>query len=268
MPGFELAWNIVCGIPFLIPSFFYSNHKSHHAAPSFGTARDNEYFGPHMRGWRGLAVVFLAALILPLGNAIRFMVLTPIACTNGRMRDWLDRRASTLAFIGMTDRDPPKPFERRQRRIYELSCTAFIWVAAGLISIGLIKPTGPLVLYLIAFAMLLLNGARLLVANRYDADDHAVSRTEQFLDSFNYSRRRYLTWMWAPLGLQLHALHHLFPGIPYHNLAEAHRRLSSALPSDSIYHLVEGRGFWTELRAFLMPSPAGEAARGRMLVDG
>jgi fatty acid desaturase len=39
-----------------------------------------------------------------------------------------------------------------------------------------------------------------------------------------------------PVGLRYHALHHLFPTMPYHNLGEAHRRLSSGLPPDSPYH--------------------------------
>jgi hypothetical protein len=36
-----------------------------------------------------------------------------------------------------------------------------------------------------------------------------------------------------PLGLRYHALHHLFPSLPYHALGTAHRRLIVALPPDS-----------------------------------
>ena len=44
------------------------------------------------------------------------------------------------------------------------------------------------------------------------------------------------TELWAPLGLRYHALHHLFPAMPYHSLGVAHRRLMRELPPDSPYH--------------------------------
>jgi fatty acid desaturase len=55
----------------------------------------------------------------------------------------------------------------------------------------------------------------------------------------------------TPLGLHLHALHHLFPNIPYHNMPEAHRRVLAALPQGSVYHAVSGRNFLAELIGFL-----------------
>ena len=38
--GFALAWNVLCGIPLLVPSFLYGDHKGHHANHLYGTWGD------------------------------------------------------------------------------------------------------------------------------------------------------------------------------------------------------------------------------------
>jgi fatty acid desaturase len=63
-----------------------------------------------------------------------------------------------------------------------------------------------------------------------------MSVTAQFLDSVNVPPPGTLPALWAPVGLRYHALHHLLPGVPYHNLGEAHRRLCRELDEASVYH--------------------------------
>jgi fatty acid desaturase len=60
--------------------------------------------------------------------------------------------------------------------------------------------------------------------------------TAQYLDSVNVPPPAPLSALWAPVGLRYHALHHLMPGVPYHSLSEAHRRLRA--------HLEPGTTFW------------------------
>jgi fatty acid desaturase len=69
-----------------------------------------------------------------------------------------------------------------------------------------------------------------------------LSVTEQFLDSVNVPPPATLPALWAPVGLRFHALHHLLPGLPYHALGEAHRRLCRELDGCSIYHASSHRG--------------------------
>ena len=64
---------------------------------------------------------------------------------------------------------------------------------------------------------------------------------EQLLDSVNYPDNPILGELWAPVGLRYHALHHLFPGIPYHNLGTAHRKLVANLPAENIYNQTGAR---------------------------
>ena len=60
----------------------------------------------------------------------------------------------------------------------------------------------------------------------------------------------------------LHALHHLFPMIPFHNMPEAHRRISAALPAGSPYHAAEARSFFAEVGRFMVRRGDREAAGG------
>jgi fatty acid desaturase len=60
--------------------------------------------------------------------------------------------------------------------------------------------------------------------------------TAQYLDSVSVPPPGYLPALWAPVGLRYHALHHLIPSVPYHNLGAAHRKLASQLATGTTYH--------------------------------
>jgi fatty acid desaturase len=86
------------------------------------------------------------------------------------------------------------------------------------------------------------NQLRTLVAHDWASDGAPMSLADQFRDSINVPPPGWLPLLWAPVGLRYHALHHLAPRVPYHNLAEAHRRLVQALPAGSGYHVARRKG--------------------------
>jgi fatty acid desaturase len=113
--------------------------------------------------------------------------------------------------------------------------------------------------YLTGVVVVLINSIRTLGAHRFFNDGREMTFVEQLLDSVNYPRRPILTGLWAPVGLRFHALHHLFPSLPYHNLAEAHRRLMAELPADSPYRSTEESSLWSALgRLWRMARQTGE----------
>ena len=80
-----------------------------------------------------------------------------------------------------------------------------------------------------------LNQLRTLVAHLWENDGDPMTVTAQYLDSVNVPPPGIMAELWAPVGLRYHALHHLLPSMPYHSLAEAHRRLAKELGADSTY---------------------------------
>ena len=66
--AFRVAWNIFCGIPMLMPSFFYENHIDHHNSKRHhGTGAANGEYLPLGSGtrWR-LLTFWLQVPLLPL----------------------------------------------------------------------------------------------------------------------------------------------------------------------------------------------------------
>ena len=244
---FRVAWNLLVGIPFLIPSFVYQTHLDHHRRQHYGTSHDGEYLPFGTRPvWR--LVAYLAeSFVIPILAVVRFGVLTPLTWLGSPIRDWVHRHASSMIIDPAYIRPLPSPTQLRWIRLQELACFLFLCGASALIVSSwlgyfrwLISPWFLPQVYSVAVCVILVNAVRTLGAHRYYYDrraenDRPMTFTEQLLDSVNYPNRPWLTTLWAPVGLQYHALHHLFPTLPYHAMRRAHRRLMEGLPEDSPY---------------------------------
>lgn len=128
--------------------------------------------------------------------------------------------------------------------VQESMCSLYVWSLIVLIYLHIIPLQVLLQLYAMSVAILILNAVRTLAAHRYSSDGQAMSFEEQLADSVNITSGRILTPLLAPVGLRYHALHHLFPTIPYHNLGKAHRRLVNELPNDPVYRSTMARSVW------------------------
>jgi fatty acid desaturase len=267
LPGFGLAWNLLVGIPLLVPSFLYSDHRTHHSTQHFGSRVDVEYLAPWLRGPKGAFALVAAAFVLPFCYSARFAILAPAAWVSPSARQWVDTRVSSLGLLGLSRRAAPGRDERRLWRIQEAGCFAYLACSGAGIALGLIPVSLAAQMICVTITILILHGFRIMAGHRYASDGDRTDLTEQVRDSFNFSGPRLLMMVLTPLGFHLHALHHLFPGIPYHNMREAHRRILAALPQGSVYHMVSGRSFVAELMAFLrgprslLPSGALDATR-------
>jgi fatty acid desaturase len=247
--SFRLVWNLLCGFPLLTPSFTYHGvHNDHHSRDVYGTKNDGEYVSFVLKGRAEIVGYFFLSFALPIVFAVRFLVLSPLSRLHPGLRQWVWERASSLAIDLSYRRRAASATEMRVRRVQETAPFLYGVTVITLVVIGVLPIGLPLLWYLIAVSIFLLNSLRTLAAHRYrNPEGHVMSREEQFLDSVDVPGNPFLTALWAPVGLRYHATHHLFPGIPYHALGEAHRRLAGGLSDNAIYLAATRDGLWDAL---------------------
>jgi len=248
--AFRFAWNLLCGVPFLMPSFLYHTHVAHHMRRHFGTADDGEYLPWGAQPIWHLFVYMAQCLVMPAIAVARFGLLTPLCWVSPRCRDFVQRHCSSMVVDPFYVRPLPTRNDRWIWRVQEAACFALIWGNAAAMYWGLVPRPVELVAqgYLTAATILFINQIRTLGAHRYTNTGGEMTFIEQMLDSVNYPGGNWLRALWAPVGLRYHALHHLFPSMPYHHLGEAHRRLMEQLPADSPYRLTNCPSLWLALR--------------------
>lgn len=242
LPGFEPIWNLTTGFPLLLPSCMYVGvHSSHHRLSTYGTENDPEYL-PFSRSLRMTAVFAAQSLLLPIGLAVRFLVLGPVAFLVPSLDRWLIVHFSSLS-MNVRYRREVTPETRRMIRRQTIGIL-ILW--AGL---AVAVPLRFFLLWYVVSAFVsLINSLRTLGAHAYESEGDPIGREEQLLDSIDTPG---IGWgvLWAPVGLRFHGLHHYFPGIPYHNLAEAYRRLTTELPPEAGIYRVRSKGLAHSLNA-------------------
>ena len=239
LPGFETAWNVLIGFPLLMPTFFYIGvHVDHHKLSTYGTVDDPEYL-PFAKSWLSTTLFALNALCIPLLLLVRFLLLTPVAWLSRPIAVRLVTHVSSLTMnLRYRRQVTPELLGQVHRQ------SAIIWILClGVIALAVagILPWRVFLVWLAVDTLIsFLNAFRTLGAHAYESIGQPMDRTGQLLDSID-TPGMFWTELWAPVGLRYHALHHYFPGIPYHNLGEGYRRLAGTLPVGPDYKKMTSR---------------------------
>jgi fatty acid desaturase len=245
---FTIGWNILAGIPMLTPSFFYTNHIDHHSTKHYGTGQDGEYLPLGSGPLREIVYFWLQVFALPIAIYFRFLIITPLSFMCPPLRKWALERFSSFVINLKYRHEIPRGAPLFWWAVIEFCC--FLRAAALLLFVAM--RWAPLeripLIYSLALIALGLNYVRNMVAHHYRSNGEPMAHVDQLFDSVNLRGMPIVTELFFPLGLRYHALHHLFPSLPYHSLAKAHRRLLAQLPTDSGYHETVYAGFWSVFR--------------------
>jgi len=248
--NFRLVWNLICGIPLMIPSFTYDGvHNDHHKPDVYGTSADGEYLPFTTKKPIEMIGYVLLSFLLPVLLVARFMLLTPLSYLIPPLRKIVWERASSLTIDPSYRRAENAIRNDLNWRQQEIVTCLFAAIVITFVALE-IFPYSLLVLwYLIALVIFILNSLRTLAAHAYrNPGEHKMTLAEQYLDSINVPGNILITPLWAPVGLRYHATHHLFMSMPYHNLGKAQRRLMNDLTDNSQYLKTIRNGLWDALK--------------------
>lgn len=233
---FVSVWDALVGSIFLLPTFMYESHMDHHIPKKYGTKLDPEYLVLGGKSYlRLLWFMVEHMLITPVIILTRFVIGLPVRLLLPPVSRFLDERLTAL-IINFTYVRVKKVNKTLVMRM-EASALFFAALFTYLIMEGIMEPIYLIKGISIILGALFINGWRTLAAHRYaNTDLHQLNEEEQLIDSLNYVGNPIVGLFMAPIGLRYHALHHIFPTIPYHNLDTAHKRIMAVIDDDDPYH--------------------------------
>lgn|SRR5206468_7638291 len=249
--AFSWAYLLLYGFVHKIPVIAYLPHLVHHEVSHYGDRNDPEYAEWWANPTAAVRYMLAMAVAGPAWFMLRFGVLSavvpwlPVA-----VRAPLYARWSSFALNPKYVR-PIALWPRRKTLVEEYGCFCY---TAGFVVLslrGYLPWRALAVWYAMMSAFLVLHFARAIVNHGYGRFHHTTTLEAMVADARNVTGHPVLSELWAPLAVRYHALHHLFPRLPYHSLPAAHVRLLKALPADHVYRTTNSPSFVSALNRAL-----------------
>jgi len=236
MRPFYWFWNMTIGCMIMVPSSrFFQPHKIHHQNGTFRTKEDPQYLLVRSDG----KIAFFVLVVLPFITPLFGLFQTIVASIGGmKLEEAIDRFSrEKLKFSTGT----PIP-DKMKNEVVWLSRLSFMYFGIMVIFLP----------HLIPFYYGVLVGAWFLIVLRipleHELERHAESsnQSDQMYDSFSVETP--FAAIIQPIGFRYHTAHHMYPGVPYHNLPGLHQHLKATIPAYnnsvvSYWELIKGPGY-------------------------
>src|SRR5438046_785511 len=166
--GFRFTWNLIVGIPLMIPSFMYEGvHNQHHAKRYYGTVDDPEYLPlALMHPWT-LPLFLVVAALAPVGLLIRFAILAPLSLLSRKLRTLVVGRYSGLQINPRFVRPAPEGEFARDWAWQETACSVWAITLLALAVTGVVPLRDFLISLAVASGVMFLNQVRTFGAHRW-----------------------------------------------------------------------------------------------------
>lgn len=225
--GFRALYTWTVALIVMVPPLrFQLPHLAHHRLGIFGTPEDPQY--PLVRG--NPFAMAMVLLVIPFVVPFTNLLMTVTAALGAfRVEAALDRWATEkLGFSLSSTLTPEQQAEvtRHARVTLALFIAAIIFFPAAL----------PFYYAVLVLGWALLT-ARIPLEHELERLAETSGREDQMIDSFTIESP--LALIVQPVGFRFHTAHHMYPGVPYHNLPALHEELKRTIPEyrDSIISL-------------------------------
>ena len=202
---FRFIWTYTIGILLIQhPLRFTKPHLKHHKVGIFGTKQDPQY--PLVRS--NIWIWILVFIISPIGLPIFNFIISILSLFNIH-----ESKFHNILYKNIT-------YSTQEKK--EMNVTDKIYT--GVIVLGFVlNPTLICKLALVIIGSWWLATLRIPLEHELKAYKETSNREDQRLDSKTHLSPIYI--IVQPLALRFHTAHHLYPGVPYHNLEDLHYKL-------------------------------------------
>lgn len=241
MKIFYWVWQLTCGAALMLPSArFYGPHTAHHADGIFRTKDDPQYLLLRTNG----RLAFFVLVGLPLLTPFYVFLQILVASIGGlALEEALDRFTRRhFNFSVSTPLEPERKTEVTWLSRYYLALFAtYAYFLPGTIWFY----------YAVLVGGWLLTVLRIPLEHELERYAASSDHQDQMLDSFTVETP--LAVLVQPIGFRYHTAHHMYPGVPYHNLPAVHKHLKETLPGyrNSVV------SYWTVIRGPKYVRPDG-----------